>query len=75
MREGITIRPYGQGWQASVFVRRPEFAKLPGVLGTQSDSGPWIGGEGTTPDQALEALHLSIGRVMLQVLLSEGNEP
>ena len=68
--KGITIRQYGGGWKATVPVLRDEFTTLDGVMGKQSDSGPWIGGEGDTPDEALRDLHRAIGLLLLPALLS-----
>jgi hypothetical protein len=70
----VTIRQHGDGWQASVPVLRSEFARLPGVKGTQSESGPWIGGFGVTPDEALRELHVEIGRLLLPVVLLPSEE-
>lgn len=70
----VTIRRFGDGWQASVPVLRSEFARLPGVKGTQSESGPWIGAFGATPDDALRELHVEIGRILLSAVLLPGED-
>ncbi len=75
---GVLIREYGGDWQASVPVLNPEMVKTPGLKGTCSDSGPWIGGNGCTPEEALHELYVAIGKLMLPVLLaapSERSEP
>ncbi len=62
----ITIQPWGEGaWQAHVPLLWKSLAGLPGVCGSQNSDGPWIGGTGKTPEDALAALRLAIGGVML----------
>lgn len=65
----IEIRQLGDGWQASVSVVRYEHQKLHGVKGGQSPGGPWIGGFGVTPEDALESLKAAIGDMFLPILL------
>lgn len=62
----ITIQPHGSGrWQAFVPLLDTSLADLPGVCGSQNSEGPWIGGTGATPEDALAALRSAIGAVML----------
>jgi hypothetical protein len=68
--KGVLIREYGDGWQATVPVLNPDMARLPGVKGGGSDSGPWIGGFGCTPEEALSELHVAIGKLLLPALLT-----
>ena len=65
----ITIRVHGGGWQASVPVCNAEFVTLPGLKGTHTEAGPWLGAYGDSPTEALEELYASIGRMMLPFLL------
>jgi hypothetical protein len=68
----ITIRPFGPtAWQASVPLLMRDFDKVPGVMGSHSEDGPWIGATGSTPDAALAALRGNIGAVMLGACLAE----
>ena len=62
----ITIQPWGEGsWQAYVPLMQKSLAGTPGVCGSMNADGPWIGGTGKTPEDALAALKLAIGGVML----------
>lgn len=63
----ITIQPHGESrWQAFVPVLDTRLAKVPGVYGSHNKEGPWIGGTGVTPEDALTALRAAIGSVMLE---------
>jgi hypothetical protein len=57
------IRLDATSWRAVVHVD-PALG-LAGVSGAETREGPWIGGEGPTPERALTELYINLGRSML----------
>lgn len=54
----------GGTWRATMSLA-PAFATAPGVSGGATAQGPWIDGEGDSPESALEHLQLRLGRVCM----------
>lgn len=63
-RSRVVIQPNGGGFQASVHVPS-EWVGEPGVSGSQTPEGPWVGGDGATPEGALADLQSKLGRIWL----------
>lgn len=66
----VEIHRHSQGWRA--VLRLPlETAKWPGVMGGMTDRGPWLSGDGYSPDSALREAARLLGEAYLRSIQPE----